>query len=280
MPSTSYMDRIREARPKLSKSFKRLADYILDSYIQAALMTASELAHQVNVDSATVVRFAQALDYSGFPQLQDEIKERVLEELHLDPKKESTANTMGEAIDLRLQNLVHSLERTRRLIDKGRLEELIKRLAQSKKILVISKNNYQALAIHFAHSLGKIGLVTKFTALEADELAEEIAAGNDEDFILVIDMDGKSKLLGAAIVQAKSFGLMTGAIAGGASFESARKADIVLEIHSHEDSESNFLLLAAVLESIADSLQGLMEDDFLAYEAKLKKARARFAKLN
>ena len=68
---------------------------------------------------------------------------------------------------------------------------------------------------------------------------------------------------------------MTGAIAGGASFESARKADIALEIQSHHDSESNFLVLAAILESIVESLQNLKAADFLAYEAKLKKARAR-----
>ena len=70
----SYEKRIREARPRMSKSFARLAEFILDSYVQSALMTATELAHQVDVDAATVVRFAQMLEYRGFPELQREIK--------------------------------------------------------------------------------------------------------------------------------------------------------------------------------------------------------------
>jgi len=172
------------------------------------------------------------------------------------------------------------LERTRRLIDKTRLEKLINALFQSQKILVVSKNNFQGLANHFSQSLGKIAMLAKFAALEEDGLAEEIAASSKEDFFLVIDMDGKSKLMGAAILQAKSFGLLTGAIVGGASFESARKADIVLEIQSKQGNESNFVLVAAILESIVEALQKMMEDNFPAYQAKLKKARARFAKLN
>lgn len=280
MVSASYTERITQARPKLSKSFKRLADYILDSYIQAALMTASELAHQVNVDAATVVRFAQALDYSGFPQLQDEIKERVLEELHLEPKKDSAPENFGDAIDAQLQSYEHSLERTRRLIDFGRMEELINELIQAKKIIVISKNSYQALAMRFAQSLGEFGMTAKFTALEEDELAKDFARSGEDDFILVIDMDGKSKLLGAVVVQAKKFGIKAGAIAGGASFETARKADIVVEILSSEAQESNFILLGAILESIAGSMQIMLADDFLAYEARLKKARKRFDNLN
>ena len=73
----------------MSKSFSRLANFILDSHIQAALMTATELAHQVDVDAATVVRFAQRLGYSGFPDLQDEIKARVKQDLLIRPDRKS-----------------------------------------------------------------------------------------------------------------------------------------------------------------------------------------------
>ena len=65
----SYQERIRLARPKMSKSFSRLADFLLDSYIEASFMTATELAHELELDAATVVRFSQHLGYSGFPEL-------------------------------------------------------------------------------------------------------------------------------------------------------------------------------------------------------------------
>jgi DNA-binding MurR/RpiR family transcriptional regulator len=53
----------------MSKSFARLADFLLDSYVEASFMTASELAQELNLDAATVVRFSQQLGYSGYPKL-------------------------------------------------------------------------------------------------------------------------------------------------------------------------------------------------------------------
>ena len=72
----SYEDRIRHERTQMSKSFAKLADFLLDSYVEASFMTASELAQALNLDAATVVRFSQHLGYKGFPQLQREIRER------------------------------------------------------------------------------------------------------------------------------------------------------------------------------------------------------------
>jgi DNA-binding MurR/RpiR family transcriptional regulator len=65
-----YEERIRQERVNMSKSFAKLADFLLDSYVEAAFMTASELAHVLNLDAATVVRFSQQLGYNGFPELQ------------------------------------------------------------------------------------------------------------------------------------------------------------------------------------------------------------------
>ena len=37
----TYEERIRRDRPAMSKSFAKLADFLLDSYIEASFMTAS-----------------------------------------------------------------------------------------------------------------------------------------------------------------------------------------------------------------------------------------------
>ena len=73
----TYEERIRRDRPAMSKSFAKLADFLLDSYIEASFMTASELAHVLNLDAATVVRFSQHLGYKGYPELLREIRDKV-----------------------------------------------------------------------------------------------------------------------------------------------------------------------------------------------------------
>ena len=76
-----FRDRIKAKYSDLSHSFRRLADFILQQQLDVALMTATELAQQMDVDAATVVRFAQALGYNGFREMIREIRGIVKEEL-------------------------------------------------------------------------------------------------------------------------------------------------------------------------------------------------------
>ncbi len=83
----TYEERIRRDRPTMSKSFAKLADFLLDSYIEASFMTASELAHALNLDAATVVRFSQHLGYKGYPELLREIRDKVRQNLLVPPSR-------------------------------------------------------------------------------------------------------------------------------------------------------------------------------------------------
>ena len=126
---TSYETRIREARSNFSPSFMLLADFMLDSYRQAAFLTATELAHLLDIDPATVVRFSQLLGYRGYPELQREIREKVKKELLIERKVEPGTST--EAAESALQEVVRSLEFTRRAFPIEAAERLITALANS-----------------------------------------------------------------------------------------------------------------------------------------------------
>ena len=74
--SYTYENKIQQKSQQMSKSYALVADFLSDSFIDASFMTANEIAKALNLDPATVVRFSQFLGYSGFPQLQNEIRER------------------------------------------------------------------------------------------------------------------------------------------------------------------------------------------------------------
>src|SRR3712207_4275715 len=61
---------IRQRFDEFSRSQKDVGQYIVDHLEEAAFHTAEELARRANTSSSTVVRFAQALGFDGFPQLQ------------------------------------------------------------------------------------------------------------------------------------------------------------------------------------------------------------------
>ena len=62
---------------RLSKTHRRIAEFLRKDYDQAVFMTASKLADRLGTSESTVVRFAVAIGYSGYPQLQQHLRESI-----------------------------------------------------------------------------------------------------------------------------------------------------------------------------------------------------------
>jgi DNA-binding MurR/RpiR family transcriptional regulator len=69
---------------------KTVAQYIVNYIAEAAFMTISELAKECRVSEASVVRFAKAMGFDGFPQLKQAIQEAFRSKVNLATKLENT----------------------------------------------------------------------------------------------------------------------------------------------------------------------------------------------
>ncbi len=76
-----FKQRVSEAREKgFTPSFDKVAEYIENNLLKAALSTASQLARENDVDPATVVRMSQRLGYRGYPELRAELAASIVDE--------------------------------------------------------------------------------------------------------------------------------------------------------------------------------------------------------
>ncbi len=91
--SIKFEERIRKYYASLTPGFRKIADFITSQTLDAAFLTTTELARRVDVDQATVVRFAQAIDYSGYRELSQEIEEYVLKKVTANYRKAAEAET-------------------------------------------------------------------------------------------------------------------------------------------------------------------------------------------
>ena len=65
--NNELLQKIDDGYARFSKGQKKLADYIRRDYDKAAFLTAAKMGEVVGVSESTVVRFATALGYSGYP---------------------------------------------------------------------------------------------------------------------------------------------------------------------------------------------------------------------
>lgn len=258
----SYDELIRVQRAGMSKSFAKLADFILDSHVQAALMTATEIAHQVDVDAATVVRFAQRLGYGGFPELQAEIKSRVLNELLLKPPVSGQVDSTLAAADSTLEQLRQAIEQTRLMLDGSSLDELVEALGAARRVLLVAEGIGQAAAYNLMNVLEQGGFIITLLPAAANDLARGISTAIAEDLLLVIDITGEAPYIARALEEAREAGLKTAAIAGAASHASARVAQLTLTTQSQTTVGVALVVMDALVYALAEAVRWRYRERF------------------
>ena len=85
----------------LSPHLKRIAEYALGEPVRFALQTAAEAARQVNVQPSTLVRFAKLFGFSGFSELQQLIRRRLIDgdlsfDARLHPRRQAQDGEGGD----------------------------------------------------------------------------------------------------------------------------------------------------------------------------------------
>ena len=71
----NIMELIAERREKMSKGHKKIAEFILENTDEATFMTAAEMGAKLSISESTVVRFADKLELSGYPELQTRLQQ-------------------------------------------------------------------------------------------------------------------------------------------------------------------------------------------------------------
>jgi len=259
---TSFEDRIREARPQLSPSLKRLGDFLLDAHIQASFLTATELAHTLDIDPATVVRFSQRLGYPGYPELQREIREKVRHEL-LD-EHPTLPDTPAAAAGAALAGAIRHLDLVRRAFPFEAAEKLLAALDEVERVIILSEETALAAAEILAGWLEAAGYTVHLAGRSPTGLARAIAGAGKNDLVLAAEVSEETPFVARALAEAHARGLRTAALVGAPSLEAARHADILLAVHASPEPALGQLVLVASVYALCQMLAQARPGRFLA----------------
>jgi DNA-binding MurR/RpiR family transcriptional regulator len=227
-----FKTRIQDAYDSLSPRFKRLANFILDNTLDVSFLTATELAHRVGVDPATVVRFAQEIGYTGYRELSREIKSYVNEKIALRNRKEvfvqdDIEGQVGQIID----------DISDRLLDmKADIKELIKTaqvLTRAHTIYITGTPEGYGLALVWSVYLRLIGLSIQLVKINSIESALWLKDASEKDAIVGITSGLDPSIELSRILDiANAKNVVTIAITASASLRAAREADINLVVNA------------------------------------------------
>jgi DNA-binding MurR/RpiR family transcriptional regulator len=238
-----YQARILNIRGSLSPSYTRLADYLLDEFAHSAFQTATELAHTLDIDPATVVRFAQKLGYPGYPELQREIRERVRHELLDPPRREGAASAAEHA----LAELSHFLELSRKTLAVDVAEAMVAAFDEAERILILSEGLGRGAAQALGRWLEAAGYTVGLVGGDVADLASAVSGCRRGDLVLAIEVVSETGLVARALAEARAQGARTAAVVASPSSPAARHADHVLAAYAAPDVSLSMLQVDALV---------------------------------
>ena len=183
------VQRLEDGYNKFSKGQKKLADFIREDYDKAAFMTAAKMGEEVGVSESTVVRFATALGYEGYPQFQRALGEMVRTKLNSIQRMEVTYGriSQGEILTSVLHSDIEKIKLTMEAIDHEAFEMAVDTILKAKRIYVIGIRSCSPLASFLSFYLNLICEdVVEVDTNSSSEIFEQLIRIGEEDVIIGI----------------------------------------------------------------------------------------------
>lgn len=149
--------RLNQGSRPLSKGHRRIAEYIAEHYDKAVFMTAGALGRECGVSESTVVRFAAAMGYEGYPELRERLRGLVSQRLTSEQRFAIASGIeRGDVLATVLKNDAHNIRKTVEALSQKDFDDVVRRLLGARRIYVMGLRSAAPLAQFMYHYLHQI----------------------------------------------------------------------------------------------------------------------------
>ncbi|PQA76812.1 MurR/RpiR family transcriptional regulator [Rhodoferax sp. TS-BS-61-7] len=220
-PVTTYdelKDLIGRIYPDMSKQLQRIARFALEQPNDLALGTVATVAEATEVQPSAMIRFANALGYKGFSEMQQVFRGHLLERSdsyreridQMRSKKNRGARAPAGVLHELVSESVAELGQLEETILQSDLKAAVKLLSNAPRIFVLAQRRAFPVAGYLAYALGQLELRTHLLDGSGGMLRESLRAMSKGDVLLassfrnyspdVIDMAAKARALGVQVI--------------------------------------------------------------------------------
>ncbi|MFW6140318.1 MAG: MurR/RpiR family transcriptional regulator [Acidobacteriota bacterium] len=180
---------------KFTKKEKRIADYFIKNQYSLFTLSVDKIAQQTGASTATIVRFAQHMGFSGYNQLKNQLINEVKEKMRPEDRfKLLTQNQNKISACMRVAKLeVKNINNTLDKLDRERYETFIDLLKKAKSIFTIGIGISSIMARLSAYWLNQAGLKTYYCSQEEHSSIERMINLKKGDLVIGFSFPPYSK---------------------------------------------------------------------------------------
>lgn len=185
---------INEKYHSMSKGHKQIAEYILSHYDKAAYMTAIKLGDSAGVSESTIVRFAMALGFEGYPELQRALQDMVRNRLTTIQRMDMTSE-LSQSMLLRsvLKADLNNMRLTIDEINTDIYEEIVDEVYAAKTVYIMGVRSSAPLAQFLGYYLSFILDNVRVVTSGTNDILEQVIHIGEEDALICISFPRYSR---------------------------------------------------------------------------------------
>jgi DNA-binding MurR/RpiR family transcriptional regulator len=255
-PATTYVelkDSITRAFPQMSKQLQRIARFALNNPDNLALGTVASVAESTAVQPSAMIRFANALGYGGFSEMQQVFRSHLVERSASYRERIARMRSVSANGSAAHDSVLHQLI-GEALGELGHLEEniraasfkaAVRMISRAKSIHVLAQRRAFPVACYVAYALSQLELRTHLLDGAGGMLNESLRAITSVDLLLVASFRNYAPEVIAAAAACHQRGVPVIAITDGPLSPLKPAAAVCFELG--DDSSRPFRSLVAPL---------------------------------
>jgi DNA-binding MurR/RpiR family transcriptional regulator len=243
---------------RLTPKGTELAQFLAVNPRLAIFASASEVAEKCEVNVATVVRFAQALGFSGWRDFQVNFRGRHIGDLlPSDVMAAQRGDDTRSSIDEALHRDIHNLQGALHSLDRLAVEAAARAIADASYTLVVGSGSYSSVGLVLSHLASFMGYPVVFENRGGPHLVAALARMKPGDCLVAISFWQLVKEIVLATKHCRDLGITTVAITDSAFSPLARGVDHALVVPT--ESVSFFQSMTAATSLVYGLLARLQE---------------------
>ncbi len=201
----SICDSIKKKYIRLSKGQRKVAQFVIDNPTTITTQVASEVGRQAGVSESTVIRFCYAMDLSGFNELQQKIKDYLIEKNGAAPaplkkrvyKKQNIL--CNEVMAKDVDGIINIMEK----INEADFNKAINILHNAERVFILGVRGSAPAALFFYNSLVSYRNEVYLMSYKSEKMAIDLTQMNEKSVLFVVETDDHQEDVRSVVELAK-----------------------------------------------------------------------------
>jgi DNA-binding MurR/RpiR family transcriptional regulator len=273
---TDVIQTIQTTLREMTPQHQSVAHVFLENFDHAVFMTAREVSESAGTSEATVVRFAKALGFRGFPEFQGALQ--IILRQKMVPKERlqragGIPKTLSAVVDRIADTAVANVHETRRMINLRDLQTVAEAIVAARTKYVIGLRGSAGTAEWLGHCLS-LALPDVRTMTEGGPfLFEQLVSVAKQDVVVAVSYPRYTKWTVQALSFAREKGAQTMAITDSRLSPAAQIADVALVAPANSATFANsYVAPMLVVDALVGAILLLAPETTLARLDALERA--------